>query len=217
MNSETFVVVGSGPSLTKEQANIVFVAGMSGMCTLVAVNDAYRMVLSPHILYACDYAWWRYHCQHYTRDGKPAILTLCPDAKRYSGEPMAHNDFGCTVVELRGGRGIAPPGSSYIMRGYGSGFQAVGLAIQMGAKRIALLGMDCKRASDGRSHYFGEHPPELPNPQPFETWAEDFNSLAEPASQMGIEIVNCTTDTAITAIPRADIADWLRLSASQST
>lgn len=199
---EAALVVGSGPSLIEHDVSAVADKILGGARILViAVNDAYRMTREiTDLIYACDYAWWMYHCQMHDRTGAAAIKAICPDALRYTGEPMACREFGCRLVHLRAGRGIAPPGSGFVMRGYGSGFQAVGLAVMLGAKRIALLGMDCKRAEDGRSHFFGEHPKELPNPQPFEIWAEDFNSLAGPARELGIEIVNCTRDTAITAL-----------------
>ena len=203
------IVVCSGPSLTEEDARYVASLAAQGRCTAIAVNDAYRLVRSPDILYACDHAWWRYHCQRYTRLGEPAILSICPDAQRYTGEPMAASEFGCKLVELRVGRGI-DASLTGVMRGYGSGFQAVGLAVLLGARRIALLGADCMRAADGRSHWFGEHPRELPNPQPFDLWVEDFDSLAEPAQRMGIEIVNCSRASAIRRLPRMELHEWAR-------
>lgn len=213
MQIRNAVVVGSGPSLSVTDIDLIFQTKcMIGdeWLTIIAVNDAYRVTAGDtDILYACDYPWWRYHCQMYDRTGVPGILFICPEAKRYSGEPMAVSEFGCELVQMRAGRGIAPIGSDYVMRGYGSGFQAVGLAIKLGARRIALLGMDCKRADDGRSHFFGEHPPELPNPQPFQTWVEDFDSLAAPATELGIEIVNCSRDSAITELEKMDLGKWL--------
>lgn len=216
--SDAFVVVGSGPSLTEEDCIAALRARDDGLCKIIAVNDAYRMIGKPDILYACDYAWWRYHCQHHTRVGEPGVLSICPDAARYSGEIMAVRDFGCTQVNLKYGNGLAPEGADYVMQGHGSGFHALGLAIKMGGRRIALLGMDCKRASDGKSHYFGDHPRELPNPQPFDIWAQEFVTVVEPARQRGIEIVNCTRDSAIPEVmPRMTIRAWVELLRSEVT
>jgi hypothetical protein len=201
---DAIVIAGSGPSLTEDAANWI------RHVPVLAVNDAYRRVQHAFAIYAADFNWWQFHCQHHDRYGKPGILTICPRALRFSAEPAARERFGCEIVTLDSGRGISPDRNA-VRRGYGSGFQAVGLAINMGVRRIALIGMDCKRGDDGRSHFFGDHPQELPVPQPFELWADDFNSLAEPARMLGIRIADASNGaiTAIEKINPQDIEGWL--------
>lgn len=201
----SIVIAGSGPSLTEDAANWI------RHVPVLAVNDAYRRVQHAFAIYAADFNWWQFHCQHHDRYGRPGILTVCPNAMRFSAEPATRERFNCHVIELEGGNGIST-NRGVVRRGYGSGFQAVGLAINMGVRRIALIGMDCKRGDDGRSHFFGDHPPELPVPQPFELWAKDFDSLASPALALGIRIADASGGaiSALEKLSPQDIDRWIR-------
>ena len=96
---------------------------------------------------------------------------------------------------------------SLIHQGGNSGYQALNLAVLLGAARILLLGYDM----GGRGHWHGNHPPGLRNPpeSQLSEWAGQFHAAAADLDRLGIECINCSRETALTCFPRARIEDVL--------
>lgn len=89
--------------------------------------------------------------------------------------------------------------------GNNSGFQAMNLAYHWGARRMLLLGFDCK-AQAGKVHWFGDHPKPLrTEPSAFKTWLASFEKLAKDLKADGVEVVNCSRETALTCFKRSTI------------
>jgi PKD repeat protein len=88
------------------------------------------------------------------------------------------------------------------MSGSNSGLLALQVAVSKGAKRILLFGVDL-----GGSHYFGDHPPPLKNPTPqrFDVFKKQFNGY-RPS---GVEIYNCSPNSALKAYPFKDPEEFL--------
>jgi hypothetical protein len=194
----TVVVVASGPSLSDEQCELVRRGRLEDRCRVVAVNDNYQRVPADWLV-AYDAPWWSYHG---ARIGK----SCSPDMVRWTLDTRAAREFGAHLFVEEQGRGMADEGCGRVRRGTNSGFGAVGLCVEHGARRILLVGVDCKPGADGRKHWFGDHPPRLPATQPFVEFAADFDSLADPAAERGIQIINCTIDSAVRKLPRGDLA-----------
>ena len=87
-----------------------------------------------------------------------------------------------------------PPG------GGNSGFQAVNLAYQMGAKTILLLGFDMFG-----THFFGKHPNKLVQSSPFSEFIKAFETIGNE-----VEIINCSRQTVLNCFPRKRIGDLFR-------
>ena len=86
------------------------------------------------------------------------------------------------------------------MTGRSSGYQACNLAFHLGVKRILLLGFDM-RAVNGRTHWHEQHQRPT-SPKDYAThMAPPFKRLAEELGARGVEVVNCTPGSAITAFP----------------
>lgn len=192
----TVVIVGSGPSLSDEQCTTIVERRAADACRVIVTNDNYRRVPNADVLFAGDHPWWRVYSTDVTK--------VSPKIERWSCEPKCM-EFGAQIWPAIPGRGIAERSVNAIKRGSSSGFMSVGLAVKFGAQHIVLVGMDCKRAKDKRIHWFGNHPAKLPSPQPLDLWRDEFDSLAEPARELGIRIVNCTLDTAITKLPMSTL------------
>ena len=92
--------------------------------------------------------------------------------------------------------------------GQNSGYQAIGLAYHLGASRILLLGYDMQ-FTDGRSHWHGDHPRGMGNANSVDKWARHFPAMAADLSAEGIEVLNCSRQTALTCFQRATIEDAL--------
>lgn len=191
------VIVCSGPSLSDEQCEYITRRRADDACRVIVVNDNYRRVRNADILFAADPPWWRLHARQ--------VAEYAVQMARWSCEPTCR-EWGCNYWPAEAGKGIADRSTSAVKRGSSSGFMAVGLAIKFGARHIILVGADCKRDGSGRAHWFGDHPRErLPAPQPFELWREEFDSLAAPAADLGINLVNCSADTALRLIRRSTL------------
>ena len=91
-----------------------------------------------------------------------------------------------------------------INSGLNSGFQAVNLAYHLGVARILLIGYDFQYTG-GRSHWHGDHPKGLNNPCDIKRWVTHWNPMAQDLRRAGVEVINCTIETALTQFPRAPI------------
>lgn len=148
-------------------------------------------------LFAADRPWWKLH------DAR--IRQLCPSIERWSCEPTTR-DFGTQVWLAAPGRGLYKEGDYQIQRGSSSGYMAAQLAMKWGSRHVVLVGMDCKKGKEGKNHWFGDHPAKLlPSQQPFITWADEWDSLAAPCAERGIDLVNCSLDTAIKLVRRSTL------------
>ena len=114
---------------------------------MVVINDSYRLVPAADVLYFCDARWWRWH------HGEPDFRAFAGlKVKLEPGVP----EPGLHVLRNAGVDGLESDPSA-LRHGRNSGYQAIGLAVHLGAARIVLLGYDMQ--PDGRRiHWFGEHP-----------------------------------------------------------
>lgn len=87
-----------------------------------------------------------------------------------------------------------------------SGAGAIALAAKAGATRVVLLGYDCQ-VTDGKVHHHGDHPAGLGNAGSMPKWPDQFKRLA--ATLAGVEVVNCSRQTALRVFPRMALEDAL--------
>jgi hypothetical protein len=108
----TFAVLGTGPSMSQELANLV-----RDKCRVVAVSDAYKLAPWAEALVSNDRSWWRQH----------------PEAMKFAGRKFAGAKLSGTEYLMA--TGIYRAGSN-------SGLQGLRVAEMLGATRILLLGFD---------------------------------------------------------------------------
>lgn len=196
----TCVVAGSGPSLTQTQCDL-----RRGVKT-IAVNDAHRLLPDADILYACDARWWNEY------DG---MLSFA--GERWSSHNAGGQDdkikvgerWGLTLIAGRHSPGFST-NPTRIHYGENSGFQALNLAILLGAKRILLIGFDMRNHGTPVKplrHFFGQHPKELRNSDP-SIFIKNFVEAAKRIPK-GVQIINCTPGSALPCFPFADLASSL--------
>jgi len=154
----------------------------------VVVNDTYRLAPWADVLYAADADWWKRN----------------PEARSFAGIKVCADDslLWPEVMSLRHtGKVGYDPNPQNIRSGGNSGYQAVHVAAQAGASRILLCGFDM-----GGAHW---HDAPAPAAHLFATWIERFESLAEELKAIGVEVLNCTPQSALTCFPFANIEDVL--------
>ena len=187
----TVFILGGGPSLTQDD-----VLAIHGKGRVIAVNDAYRLAWWADVLYGCDAKWWAWH------NGVPKFAGL-----KYALEPAAGIWPGVEVLRNAGYAGLEPARDG-LRTGRNSGYQAINLAVHLGAAKIVLLGFDLSPAPDGRTHWFGEHPD--PVASPYDQMIELFRTLVDPLHAVGVEIVNCSRRTRLDAFRIADLETVLQ-------
>ncbi len=196
-STHTAVCMASGPSLTVEDVELVKNQRQHGaqIVHTIAINDcglARRLPLAApwaDILYAADAKWWRAH--------QPEFMDL-----RVSGElvrPVKNKDGRFTEVPTRPLKMLArgepmprTPGS--VVSGNHSGFQALGLALSLGAVRILLLGYDCGPVA-GKKYAHEDRNPAFKTESPHHTWLPAYAQV--PGRWPKVEIINCSADSVI--------------------
>lgn len=95
-----------------------------------------------------------------------------------------------------------------VQTGKNSGYQALNIAVLAGARRVILLGYDCKVGEGGKVHWFGDHPIKTP-PSVFQEMVRTFRTAVAPLKEAGVEVLNCTPGSAINAFPKVPLESAL--------
>ena len=188
-------IVGTGPSLTE------IVLEQIKPYRKFGVNNAYQVCdLDVHL--ACNIEWWdTYHddiashrCDKWTWDHATA--------ERYR------------INYIRGewGDGLSTD-PNVIHYHHGSGPQMVNLALHYGCEVMVLVGWDMRYPPGEKRHYFGEYPAHLqhwprtgPNGE-MEGLIKEMETIKP--EDYGIQIINCTPDSALTCFPMMDLSRFI--------
>ena len=184
---------------------------MRGKYRVIAINDNYSLAPWADLLYACDASWWDLHqgClsfagERWTQAYNPVLALKQPlEAEK---QKKIIKKYGLKYVFGDHNPSISND-PRLIHYGHNSGFQALNLAMHLGARRIILLGYDMKLDKSGKRHWFGEHPPQIAKNSNYKSFAAAFSEAASDILAAGVEVINCSRDTALTCFVRANIED----------
>lgn len=196
---ETFVLLGSGPSLCAEDVEYV-----KGKARVIAINTAYQLCPWADVLFAADYAWWRWH--HASTAGFPLRYRTKEDIK----VPRKWNPEGVEQIPyLRWTNFQTQPGylGTPATGHASSGYLAINLAWHLGAAKILLLGYDCCKDERGRYHFHSRHPNGIE--PPLAEFAKAFLCIIKPLRQLGLAVINCSRRTVLNAFPRQPLREAL--------
>lgn len=193
------VCIASGPSLTRQQVEKV-----EGLKCIV-VNDGYLLAPWAEILYFADPRWREWHVQR-------------PEYQAFAGVQITiEGSHGWEkLVDVPGiftmrNMGSHPPLSTTrngLATGQNSGYQALNIAYLLGASRVILLGYDMKTGAGGRMHWFGDHPLKT-NPAMLSAYEQNFGHLAPELKKRGLEVLNCSPDSALRCFPKVPLDEAL--------
>lgn len=178
---------------------MVMNAHQAGNLKVIAVNDNYLLAPWADILYACDVKWWQWHIHRQELiDFQGEKVTQDVEAAEKYGIKYIKSEPKCTLST----------DPAIIYQGSNSGYQAINLAYHTGVKRVLLLGYDQKFSNDGKAHWFGDHPDKVRSG--YDGWRVFYESLATHAADIGFEIINCTTETALTCFKKIPLDEVLQ-------
>lgn len=152
---------------------------------IITTNSTYQRI-TPDIICADDEQWW---CEH--RDLVPEGPEL------WTCQRTAASQFGLHQYPY-----YDP---------HNSGNTAIRIAAQMGARSVILLSYDCG-ATDGLTHWHGDHPPSIRSPDlpyDYERWRVAFEDTARLLSSQGVDVINCSRRTTLTCFKRMSLDEAL--------
>lgn len=189
-------IVASGPSLKKTQ-----VESLRDRVHVIAIKETVEKCPWAEIVYGCDAAWWIH------RKGLP----------KFKGLKMAHGIAATTQfgdikkVEIEMVDRILIDEPMKVGNGGNSGFQALNLAIQFGAKDIIIAGIDLH--DRGGLHWYGRNTAQgMNNPAPhnFRRWTNGFVAIEKEIKKLDISVVNVSPDSELRSFRKQSLEDVIR-------
>lgn len=192
----TVALIGGGPSLTLQQVELVRAARLP----CITMNNSYLIAPFADIHYFADYHWWTWH-----RDRE--------EFKNFGGQKCTIEGTGMLVSDAsvfmlhNYGREQLSDTPNGLHTGLNSGFQTLNIAYLAGAKRVLLLGYDMKFQGK-KTHWHEGHPQKTPENN-YSMYARRFNSAVPQLKRAGVEVINCSPDSALSAFPRGNLESVL--------
>lgn len=153
------------------------VEAVKGRCNVIAVSDAYKLAPWADFLVSTDYKWWAKN-----RDAAEAF-----SCRAYSGMVDYQNIEGVEKAPMESATN--------------SGLLALKTAVRLGARKVILLGIDLHSPGD---HFFGRHPEGLRSTSAHRM--EQFKQQFAAYQPKGVDIVNCSSGSALDTYRRGDLA-----------
>ena len=212
---DTAVLIATGPSLSQQQLNLIHDRHTAGDVRTFGINNVYQIYPTLDVHLSCDGPWWRW----YWND--PVLREMSKTTMMWTWYPEFAEEFGINYIKAVVKDGLSGD-PSVVHINHGSGPMMMNLAIHYGVKKLVLVGHDMKFAKDyapakkepGSTprHYFGEYP------KPLQHWPsvkvrqgvldgliEAYTKIEASPVLSSVDIVNCTTDTALTMFRQSDL------------
>jgi hypothetical protein len=189
-------IVASGPSARNASLEC-----LKGRLSLIAIKETFHLCPWADVVFGCDGPWWK------ANKGLPEFkgTKLSHDAAICAAYPDVHK-----IEVIREDRLFTDhPGT--IGYGRNSGFMALNLAVQFGARRILLIGFDL-HADDG-IHWYGPNAwrgATNPGERQFRRWRDAFAAAAPQLKQLCIDVVNASSRSALTCFRRQSVEATLK-------
>lgn len=177
----------------------------------IAVNNSMFLGDWIDVLFFGDKSWWTHH--HFQIINFSGLITTCsPEFKN----GFKHIKCIPKNKSKRDGMTLDAPLISW---NHNSGFAAINLAYHLGAKRIILLGFDMNRCPNTNNiHWHAGHVEKGVNrgkenskqPSPvFKRHVRGEKDIARDAKKAGIEIINASPGSRLTAFKKMKVRDLL--------
>lgn len=191
-DGETVAILASGPSMNQE------VADACRIVRTIAVNTTFKLAPWADMLYASDAPWW----MHY-REEVAAFAGL------KVGSQAPHIPVADLLLLKNTGMDGFDPDPSCVRSGRNSGYSAMHVATHAGAKRILLCGFDMRAGHWHDPHPTGQFMLRNAGDGVFEGWIKRFATLKPELDKRGVEVLNCTPNSALRIFPMADLKETL--------
>jgi hypothetical protein len=195
---QAVAIIASGPSAKKSNVGL-----LRGKMRVLAIKKSVELAPWADVVYGCDHHWWRDVHGLMKFNG----LKLAYD-KHVCGD-----EYGIRKVEIPNIHGdkllfdrIGTVGAAG-----NSGFQALNLAVQFGAKRILLIGFDMHGV--GGEHWYGRNAwafASNPTEDNFRRWRAAFDGAAADLLDRGVDVINASAVSSLKAFRKMSIEEAMR-------
>lgn len=200
-SQDVMYCVGGGPSLR----GFDFARLRGKRC--IAVNRSFEVVPWAEVLFFMDLRFWNWY-------GRQVLETVSPETRIVTAAAGVQHPR-VEVVAARGGAGLEHTWG-FIRHGNNSGYAAVNIAYQLGARLVVLLGYDMRHDEAGRHHWHDGYPVP-PRPDVYKRMLQHWQALESAARAAGLLILNATPGSALRTFPSiptdaalADPAGWVK-------
>lgn len=189
----TAYILGGGPSLRS-----VEVTRLKGQ-RVIACNNAYR--LAPWIdVMVCMDAQWPEHPIHQRELPMFAGLKI---SGHKDHRAQKHDGLDLRVVRGRTESGISTDPNA-VHTNLNSGAFAISVAVQLGARRIILLGFDMQTVEKTHNWHADHKVRAGQDRNPYPKFLARFPAISEDLKRLGVECINATPGSALTVFPIVD-------------
>lgn len=191
-SGQTALIVGTGPSVATLPLHL---AAHSAKC--IVVKSAWKFADWADVLYGIDKGWWL--ANRGARQFKGLKVTPSPTAARVFGLRQVKTKLGAKLIlDPKGtlGCGLRDGGGH-------SGWQAINLAVQLGARRIVLAGFEMQ----GQRFNSGEAGVARLDAKRIDRWRQEMDDAAGAFTEIGCEVINATPQSRLSAYPYQDLEE----------
>lgn len=188
----TIVCLATGPSLCRADVD-----ACRDRAKVIAVKNAVDLAPWADVVYGAGVDstnWWGTNGARVAAAHQGLRFTLDQKAAAWA-----------SVLKIGAPLGLSTSPDT-LNTGQHSGYQAINLAVLLGAARILLLGYDMKPDGD-RHHFFGAHP--TGNKPVYRDFLPHFQTLVEPLRELGVSVINCTPASAIECFEKMPLSEAL--------
>ena len=193
-------MVATGASLTERDCASAQAWAAKKDGRILAIKDSWRWLPQADAMYACDDHWWDIYVKELRTN--------------FAGELWTQSERASNKYKINRWAGVSAHGlgKKHVHFGNNSGYQAINLAYLFGVHKIILLGFDM-HVEAGKVHFFGNHPYHKQGQGPDNTvmarWCHNFLQLARDLQDEGVEVINATRSTKLTAFKQMSLEDAL--------
>lgn len=160
---------------------------------IIGVNVAYKLGSFIDILVFGDQKFYQEHRRE-LNEWNGGIRVTCDDRVNDPGIKVLKRDEKMYGISSH---------KDKVCWNFNSGAMAINVAVHTGVKKIYLLGFDMN-LQEGNSHFHSEYNHQI-EPEVFAKHLVGFDQIAVDAKNMGVEIINCNPDSAITQFPKVNL------------
>lgn len=201
---DTAIICGTGPSITPEIINAVNRSGHR----VFGANRAWEIFSNCDVVHGCNYQFW----DHYWPEIKDQPFDM------WTSRPELEGKYpGLEYIEERWEDGLSTE-QHWISAHHGTGPQLVNIAYLYGCTRLLLVGWDMRYwgktgpSTYTRRRYLDEDPLTINHWPRTGPNGEQTGLIKEMETihpeDYGIEIINCTVDSAMRCFEMGDLEDY---------
>jgi hypothetical protein len=193
---EAVAIVGSGPSIKKTDLSV-----LKDRIHVIAIKVAVDLCPYAEVCYGCDAPWW------IDRKGLPKFAGIRIHHGNAANQfPGMHK---CEIEISSDNMLVEEP--MKIGNGGNSGFQALNLAVQFGAKDIILVGIDCHER--GGVHWYGRNKwvnANNPMGTNYVRWMKGFDIARKDLDRLSVTVINSSMESEVKSFRKASLTDIMR-------